>query len=475
MSLAIPVFDRTRQGELLSRIEGDSGAIGGILPRRLTLIPDAARAVVVLILILAMSWRLTAVQLLVLPAMLVSAELFGAALRKRGSANRRLMDRYMTYVQETTAGTREIKTLQLEGDRVERFVALAGQAVKSSLGLGILDAYAGLANLVIGGLGSVAVIGFAAWQIVGGHLTVGQLVAFTAYAGQLAGSLESLAGFRRSRQELLVSIERAFGLMDGASEPVDLSPSVPMPDLSGQLSLEGVSFAYDAPKPVLEDITCRLEPGRVTGIAGLSGSGKTTLFNLLLRFYTPMSGTIRLDGRDIQDYDLAVLRRAISVVPQEPFFFKASIRENLLYANPEATTQDIDRACALVGAGTFISRLPQGLDTVLGDRGVGLSGDERQRLALARAILRESRVILCDEVTAALDAEAEKTVSQALRTMASNRTVVVVAHRPSTMRQADHVIVLHDGRVVAEGPHELLLSSSPVYRRLYEVEKERRA
>jgi len=467
--LTVPVFDRTRQGELLSRIEGDAGAIGGLILRRLQLIPDIARAAVILALVLQMSLALTGVQLLILPLMYLASGYFGAVLRRLNAANRKLMDRYMSFVQESAAGSREIKVLQLEKDRIQGFGALAGQLLTSSVGISVVDAYAGLANMLIGGLGSVAVIGFAAWHIVSGHMTTGQLVTFTAYAGQLAGSLQGITSFRRTRQELLASIERVFGLLDEAAEPAVAPVATPPPRVAGRLALEGVCFRYESGQPVLNGVSCHLEPGTITGLAGLSGSGKTTLFNLLLRFYAPQQGAICLDGRDIRDYDLAVLRKAIAVVSQDPFFFRASIRENLLYARPDASGRDIERACELANAAAFIAALSDGYETQLGDRGASLSGGQRQRLALARAILRGSPVILCDEITSALDAEAELSVQKALRALAPGHTIALVAHRLSTIREADNIVVLHGGRVVGQGTHDDLLRDNAVYRRLYLV------
>jgi len=466
VSLACDVQEHTSQGELLSRIEGDSGAVGNLLLRRLMLVPEAVRALAVLTLLLRMSWMLTAAQMLILPAMLIGSELFGAALRRRGSLNRGLMDRYMSYVQETAAGYREIKALQLERDRVDRFAGLAGQALRSSIGLTLLDAYAGLTNMLAGGLGTVAVVGFAAWQIVSGRLTVGQLVAFTAYAAQLAASLEALAGFRRSRQECLVSITRVFELLDRPQERATAPPPALPADLRGRLTLDSVSFGYEGYPPVLRGVSCTFEPGRLTGIAGLSGSGKTTLFNLLLRFYSPTGGSIQLDGRDIREYSIGELRRAISIVSQDPFLFEASIRENLLYGNPTASPRDLERACELAGILGFIKSLPQDLDTTLAGQGGGISGGQRQRLALARAILRDSPVLLCDEITAALDGEAASVIQRTLLALARDRTVAVIAHRPSTIENANLIVVLHDGQVAGLGTHGELIRSNPVYRRL---------
>ncbi|MCL6451464.1 MAG: ABC transporter ATP-binding protein/permease [Acetobacteraceae bacterium] len=473
--LTVPVYDRTRQGDLLSRMEGDAGAVGGLVLRRLQIIPDAIRAGVILALVLRMSVPLTLVQLLILPLMYLASGYFGAALRRRNALNRLLMDRYMSFVQESAAGSREIKALQLERDRIQGFGLLANQLLTSSIGLSVVGAYAGLTNMLVSGLGSVAVIGFAAWQIVSGYLTVGQLVTFTAYAGQLAGALQNLTAFRRSRQEMLASIERVFGLLDEASEPAPRAPVVSLPRIQGRVVLEGVCFGYESGPTVLKGVSCCLEPGKVTGFAGLSGSGKTTLFNLLLRFYAPQEGAIYLDGRDIRDYELPVLRRAISIVSQDPFFFRASIRENLLYAHPGATRREIERACELANATEFIERLPQGYETPLGERGSSLSGGQRQRLALARAILRGSPVLLCDEITSALDAEAEFQVQQALRALARDHTIALVAHRPSSMRHADTIVVLHGGRVVGQGTHDELLRDNAVYRRLYLAGGQRRA
>jgi len=465
--LTMPVYDRTRQGELLSRIEGDAGAIGGLIMRRLHLVLDIARMVIILGLVLRLSVVLTLVQLIILPLMFLTSGYFGEALRQANLRNRKLMDGYMSFVQESAAGYREVKSLQLERRLLETFGGLSDRLATSIMGIRLTDAYAGLSNMLIGGVGSVVVIGFAAWQIINGHLSIGQLVAFTAYAGQLAGALRSITDFRRTRRELLASIERVFELLDRPAEPVLPRLAQGSQDFQGYLKLEDVCFGYSPEHPVLQGVSFQAMPGSITGLAGLSGSGKTTLFNLVLRFYLPQGGDIYLDGHNIQDLDLVALRRAIAVVGQDPFFFRASIRENLLHARPDARDAEIREACRLANAGDFVEALADGYDTVLSDRGASLSGGQRQRLALARAILRRSPVLLCDEVTSALDAESEHAVHEALRRLAGGHTIILVAHRPSTMQQADHIVVLHQGQVVGEGRHEALLQQNEVYRRLY--------
>jgi len=470
VTFTVPVHDRLRQGEMLSRIDGDAGAVGGLILTRLRLIPTIARACIILAVVLRLSLMLTGIQLLVLPLMYLASSHFGHILRRAIAHNRHLMDGYMSFLQESVAGIREIKALQLESRRVDGFEGHSRELRLASLSIALKNGYAGLTNMLIGGLGNVAVIAFAAWQIVIGNLTVGQLVLFTSYGGQLAGALQSITSFRRMREEQLASLERAFTLMDEPSEgrTVSTRPS-PVHRASGELVLEDVGFGYKEGERVLHGFSCRFRPGALTGVAGLSGSGKTTLFNLLCRFYVPSEGTIHLDGRDIQHLDLQLVRRCISVVSQDPFFFRDTVWENLRYANLRATKAEILDCCRVAGVGSFIESLPQGYETVLRDRGTGLSGGQRQRLALARALLRGSRILLCDEITSSLDAEAEASVRQTLKHLAEaeGRTVVLVAHRASTMRHADSIVVLHRGAVVQQGTYEHLSQHSTLFRRLY--------
>jgi ATP-binding cassette subfamily B protein len=454
-------------GELLSRLEGDAFAVPAIISGNLMLIPSIARGIVVLGLVLRLSPFLTLVQLAYFPILFALSARFGNTLRKAQREFRALGDSYTAFAQETVVSGRETKLIQLERQRSARYRHMSMEMIRASVNIQLKTSYAAFANTLIASAASVGVTVLAATLICQHVLTPGQLLTFGAYAGQLAMVFHSVADLIRSRRQLGVSLERIFSLLDESAEQIaDVEASDEALTEGMTVTLSDVCFRYGDGPPVLQGITCALGPGLITGIVGLSGSGKTTLFNLILRLYQPQTGVIRINGRNVEAWDLSALRRAVSVVGQDPFFFRASVWENLIWSRPGASRFDIDKACELAHAAEFISSMPEGYDTVLGDHGRSLSAGQRQRLALARALLRESPILLCDEVTANLDAESEGMIHAALRTLAPRRTIVVVAHRPTTVRFADLVAVLQEGRIVDFGTHDDLVHRSPAYCRL---------
>jgi ABC-type multidrug transport system fused ATPase/permease subunit len=470
-------FDRTRHGDFLSRIDGDAGAIASLVVRRAQLLPDAIRCVAVLFVISHLSLVLTAIQITVTPLLFVIAGWFGVRSRQAAGVYRGQIDEYISQVQESVSGHREVKSLTLQQFLARRFREHGGRILASSLRLSLINANAGLAGTVLSGFGSAAVIAFAAVQIAQGRFSVGRLVSFTSYAEMLAGFLRNLMRFRQTAQEQSASLERVFHLMDSAAElPCGRSGGTQSacaeerrPSAS-TIALHSVTFGYDTSRSILKDITCEFPPGVLTGIAGQSGSGKTTLLSLIMRFYEPQHGVITLDGEDISHMDLTALRTRVAIVSQDSYFFRASVRENLLLARRDASVTAIGEACALSGALGFIESLPNGYETVLSDKGASLSGGQRQRLALARAVLRGSSILMCDEPVSALDSEGEVALLAALRHLATGRTIAIVAHRPSTIARCDRILLIHRGRLVAQGAHGELAANSALYRRLMGID-----
>ncbi len=466
--LRTSVYDSTHQGVLISKLEGDSGSVGALIIARLALVPEALRVCFVLLLVLRMSPLLTLLLVSSVPLMFLARNHFGTSLQRINLDLRRLLDRYISFVQESLAAYREIKSLRLESQRAAEFREYASTASATSVRMARVGALSGLANSLVGDIATVAVIAMATWQIMGGRLTVGELVTFTAYGSQLSWSLQNIVGFRQTFKQSMAQVSRVMELLAQPVEPPARESEALSSPLRGDVLFSGVYFSYDSRRPVLKSVSFRARSGVITGVAGCSGSGKTTLLNLLLRFYEPQRGRILLGGEDLGSLDLEVVRKAIAVVSQEPMFFTASVRDNLLLANPGAGIRQLQKCCDAAGASEFIRCLPDGLDTIVTDRGRNLSAGQRQRLALARALLQDSTVVLCDEITASLDSEAENVVIQGLRELCRTRTVIIVAHRPAVMELADTVVVLDKGRVVAEGAHQHLLAENSLYRGLYQ-------
>ncbi len=308
-------------------------------------------------------------------------------------------------------------------------------------------------------VGVVMVIWVGGTEVLAGHLTPGQLVSFVIYMVLIAGPVAQLGNLYGQIQESLGAAERIFELLDAVPERPDSPTAIALPTLEGQIVFDHVSFGYRPDTPILRDLSLILPAGQTVALVGPSGAGKTTITSLIPRLYEPSSGHIFVDGYDLQNIKIRSLREQIALVPQEPTLFGGTILEN--------TVIEIEAAAAAANAAEFIARLPQGYETLVGERGVKLSAGQRQRIAIARAVLRDPRILILDEATASLDNESEALVQDALRRLMSQRTTLVIAHRLTTIEDADQILVLDHGQIVEQGKHPELLAREGLYARLY--------
>jgi ABC-type multidrug transport system fused ATPase/permease subunit len=327
----------------------------------------------------------------------------------------------------------------------------------------------------VASLGTIIVLGFGAYRVVSGALTLGGLVAFISYVASFYEPINRLVEVDNTVQQAIAAGERVFELLDTEPEIEDAPDAIELPALQGAVTFEGVSFRYgmgdsstgSEQREVLRNVSFKMQPGEVVALVGPSGAGKTSIANLIPRFYDPVSGRVTVEGYDVRKVKLASLRKQVSVVLQDTFLFNGTVRANIIYGKPDASEEEMIAAAEAAYAHEFIMDLPQGYDTEIGERGVKLSGGQKQRLALARAILTDPRILILDEATSSVDAEAEYLIQRALEKVLEGRTALVIAHRLSTIRHADKIIALEDGRIVEVGDHGELLARGGLYSQMY--------
>ena len=307
-------------------------------------------------------------------------------------------------------------------------------------------------------------------MVLGNNLSVSEIVGFLLYLNLFYQPLSTLARVTEDLQLAMAGADRVFEVLDTEPDIKDSPGAVEISKSKGEISFCDVSFGYIESVPVLQNISFTAEPGRMVALVGPTGVGKTTIISLIARFYDPESGKITLDGRDLRDISLSSLRNQISIVLQDIFLFNGSVADNIAYGCKAATKEEIIQAARAARAHTFISELPEGYDTVIGERGVKLSGGQKQRLSIARAVLRNTPILILDEATAAVDVETEAQIQQAIQELAENRTIIVVAHRLSTVKRADQILVIQDGKIAESGNHMELLSHNGLYRQLYDIQ-----
>jgi ABC-type multidrug transport system fused ATPase/permease subunit len=471
LSLPIQRFEAEQSGSLTSRVVNDVNALEGMIQAGATRLAGQLFSIVVVAAILVwMSWQLALVNLVVVPLLAWITRHYQEPLRQAARRIRREVGGMAAVATEAIGNIQVVKSFVSERLEEDRFGEKNDEYVRLNLDrrkdVGKMEGFITItANL---GIGALLVAG--GWMVVQGSLTLGELTAFVMYQQQLQRPVISVMFFNNQLQAGMAALERVSDLLE--SEPETQGEIADTP--SGPLELHHVRFTYPGgAHPALDELSLRFEEGATAALVGSSGSGKTTLTRLIGRLYDPQEGTITTGGRDVRDFTLSALRRAIAVVPQEPTLFSGSVQENIGYADPSATPDEIRRAAELANAHRFIEKLPNGYETEIGERGVKLSGGQKQRIAIARAILKKAHYLILDEATSALDSESEAVIQDALDGLfsrGSELTSIVIAHRLSTIEGADVIHVLEDGRLVESGSHEALVARGGRYARLYEMQ-----
>ncbi len=469
-ALPVSFFQEQRTGALSNRISADLAVVRETL---ITTVPQAARQTVILIGGLAVvfysSWKLSLMMLACIPFVILAVALIGRRVKAHSKASQDALSESSTIVEEVCQAIADVKSYGNENYEQHRY----GKSLKKFYEVTIRGARTRglfLSFIIFVMFGTIAaVVWLGARMLAHDEITQLQFTSFILFSIFVGASLGSFP-------EIMAQISSMNGASERLREILALQPErqggASLPQFRGEVSMDGVTFRYPSrpEREILRGVTFQAQPGQRVALVGSSGGGKSTIFSLLLGFYEAESGSIRFDGQDVSKLDVANLRKQMAVVPQEVMLFGGSIAENIAYGKPGASKAEIEAAAQVANAHEFISTMPEGYETTVGPRGVKLSGGQRQRIAIARAVLADPRILLLDEATSALDAESERLVNEALERLLKGRTALVIAHRLSTVRNADKILVVHNGQIVESGTHEELMAMAGTYRLLVETQ-----
>jgi ATP-binding cassette, subfamily B, bacterial MsbA len=472
MEMDLGFFQRTRAGQIISRITNDVDQVRTLVTRNLaTGLSNVIQTIVFFAVLLIISWQLTLATLVAIPVMVGLWNRFRVRIWKGVLKVWNAVGELSSHIQETVGGVRLVKASGAEAYESERFRALTHRHYKAVVRNERWRQFFPSANEMIIATALLGVLWFGSHLVlVEGTLAPDAFIAFTVMAARILSPVKWLGRFPSLVQPGLAASQRAFELLDAQPTVTERPDALPVAGFADAVRLEAVEFEYESGEPVLRGVDLEIRRGEVVALVGPSGSGKTTIANLVPRFYDATGGRITLDGRDIRDLQVGGLRSLMGIVTQETILFHDTVRANIAYGLGDVSQESLEAAARAAHAHEFIVELPEGYDTVLGERGTRLSGGQRQRIAIARALLRDAPILILDEATSALDTESETLVQQAIDRLMAERTVLVIAHRLSTVRKADRIAVMQGGRIVDQGSHRELIDRDGLYRRLYELQ-----
>jgi len=467
---SLDFFSQWHTGELISRIMNDISILQTtILTSFTAIIPQSVLLVGLVVYIFWLNWRLSLLTLIALPLIIQVIRMFAAELRHISEKVQEKAADITTHLQETLSQIRVVKSFTMEKEEIKKFDQENERAFNITMRAVQILSTQNPVIALLQAIAAISIVWYGGMEIINGHLTLPQLISFATALGIMTDPGNTLSKAFTLLQQGMASVKRVFEVLDIEPSVKDAADAREISKIEGRVDFKNVSFAYET-EAVLNNINLSVKPGEIVALVGRTGAGKSTLVNLLLRFYETTGGTILVDGQDLKKIKIESLRRQCAVVPQEISLFQGTIRENIAYGRADATLPEIIKAAEFANAHAFISALPKGYDTEVGERGTKLSGGERQRIAIARAVLRDPRILILDEATSSLDAESEALVRDALEKLMKGRTTFIIAHRLYTVEKTDRIIVLDDGRIAEFGTHSELIAKSGLYRRLYEIQ-----
>lgn len=465
--LSLAYHDHKQTGDLISRVTSDIDAIQSFIASGLlSSLVNSLTLVGMVVVMFYVNWRFTLIALSVAPVLFAVVFSYTRRIKKASREVRKKEGEIVSVIQEVLTSIRVVKAFAREDYEQRRLEEESLESVEIALrARGLKAKLAPLVEIIVA-VGTAMVLWFGAKMVLASNLSAGSLILFIAYLGKMYKPMQDLSKMTDAWSKAAVGYERIREIMETPRDVVDLPAAKRAPRFHGEIEFDHVSFCYEPNVPILNDVNFRIEPGQLAALVGPTGAGKTTIIGLIPRFYDPVSGTVKIDGQDVRGFKQKSLRQQISFVLQETVLFHGPVWQNIAYGKPGASRGEILRAAEIANASEFIEKLPNGYDTILGERGVTLSGGQRQRIAIARAVIRNSPILILDEPSSGLDAGSEKLVFEALERLMEGRTSIVIAHRLNTIRRADVIFVVKDGRIVERGNHEELLQAGGLYAEL---------
>ncbi len=474
--LSFSFYDESNSGDLISRVTNDTDAIGEAFTSGLIqVVSDILNLLMIVIVMFSINVQLSLASMIVVPLMIIAAALFNSKFRAAYQMQRAKISSVTSKLQESISGIKEIQSFTRERDFIEEFKRTNLENLQANLQATKVWGLFFPTIQLIEAAGMGVVILYGGWLAFNGMLgpiedAVGTLITFIMYVGMFFGPIFDLTNFYNTIQSALAAAERIFEILDVKPEIRDCKDAVEMPPIKGEIEFRNVTFKYKPGKPVLRNISFHIKPKETVALVGPTGAGKSTIIKLICRFYEPKSGQILIDGYDIRKVKMKSLRRQIGIVPQETFLFSGTIMDNIRYGRIDASDEEVIAAAKIVGAHEFIERLPKGYETRIGEGGAGLSVGQKQLIAFARALIRNPAILIMDEATSSIDPYTDLLIRKAMRALLKDRTSIIIAHRLSTVRDADRILVIDDGRIVEEGTHEELIEKGGLYSHLYEMQ-----